>query len=68
MCRLACRIITARSQAAMGGMALTFMRLVVHPFLWGILLMTFRFFIRNCGAFRLPGVLLPALHCRHCAL
>ncbi|KAI3430420.1 hypothetical protein D9Q98_005015 [Chlorella vulgaris] len=42
-------IITARSQAAMGGMALTFMRLVVHPFLWGILLMTFRFFIRNCG-------------------
>lgn len=51
----------------MGGMALTFMRLVVHPFLWGILLMTFRFFIRNCGAFRLPGVLLPALHCRRCA-
>lgn len=43
------RIITKRSAQAMGGLALTFVRVVVHPFIWSTVLMAFRFFLRHAG-------------------
>ena len=45
----ACRLITARSQQALGGMGLTIVRLVVHPAIWSALLMLFRFVLRHIG-------------------
>ncbi|PRW32967.1 hypothetical protein C2E21_8152 [Chlorella sorokiniana] len=42
-------IVTARSSDAMGGLALTFFRVVVHPAIWSIIVAAFRFLLRHCG-------------------
>ena len=43
------RMLTLRAKDAMGGLALTFFRVVIHPAIWGMLLMAFRFVLRNIG-------------------
>lgn len=42
-------MLTLRAKDAMGGLALTFFRVVIHPAIWGMLLMAFRFVLRNIG-------------------
>lgn len=43
------KIITARSQDALGGMGLTVIRLFVHPIIWAVVLFYFRTIMRHIG-------------------
>jgi len=43
------RLITLRSQQALGGMGLTVVRIFVHPAIWACVLFLFRIFQRHVG-------------------
>lgn len=45
-----CRMVTGRAGDSLGGMGLTITRVIVHPAVWGLMSMWFRFVLRHIGA------------------